>query len=123
MPEHEVLQDRPDRPVVRRGDTVRHPLQLWTPAVHALLGHLADIEFPYAPRMLGIEDGTEILTYLPGESGPDGWARVVDEAGLVACARLLRDRSGTTRSAFGGCATRRRRTGAAASSCAPRRMG
>lgn len=58
--------------------------------MHALLSYLQEIDFPYAPRVLGIEDGTEILTYLPGESGPDGWAKVVDEAGLVAMARLLR---------------------------------
>jgi hypothetical protein len=91
MPDEEVLQDRADRPVVRSGDTVRQPLQPWNPAVHALLRHLADIDFPYAPRVLGIEDGAEILTYMPGESGPDGWAKVVDETGLTACARLLRD--------------------------------
>jgi hypothetical protein len=46
MPDEEVLQDRADRPVVRSGDTVRHPLQPWNPAVHALLRHLADIDFP-----------------------------------------------------------------------------
>jgi hypothetical protein len=31
-----------------------------------------------------------VLTYLEGESGADGWAKVVDEAGLVAAAQLLR---------------------------------
>ncbi|RAY14913.1 aminoglycoside phosphotransferase family protein [Actinomadura craniellae] len=42
--------------------------------------------------MLGIdEEGREILTYLDGESGPEGWARVVGAAGLTAFARLLRD--------------------------------
>jgi hypothetical protein len=90
MPEREVLQDRADRPVVRVGATVRHPLQPWSPAVHALLRYLAEVDFPYAPRLLGIEGDTEIVTYLEGESGPDGWAKVVDEAGLVAAARLLR---------------------------------
>lgn len=66
-----------------------HP---WSPAIHELLRHLADVGFPYAPRVLGVDDdGREVLTYLAGESGPAGWAPVVDEAGLTAMARLLRE--------------------------------
>jgi hypothetical protein len=89
--DEETLQDQPHRPVVRIGDTVRRPVHPWTPAVHALLRHLEAVGFPYAPRVLGVDaSGREVLTYLAGESGPDGWAPVVDEAGLVAMARLLR---------------------------------
>ncbi|WP_086837794.1 aminoglycoside phosphotransferase family protein [Amycolatopsis kentuckyensis] len=92
MTDEELLQDEPHRRVVRIGDTVRRPVHPWTPAVHALLRHLADVGFPAAPRVLGIDDeGREVLTYLPGESGPDGWAKVVGEAGLAAFARFLRD--------------------------------
>ncbi|WP_103351863.1 aminoglycoside phosphotransferase family protein [Amycolatopsis sp. CA-128772] len=92
MATEEVLQDEPHRRVVRVGDTVRRPVHPWTPAVHALLRHLADVGFPAAPRVLGIDDeGREVLSYLPGESGPDGWAKVVGDAGLTAFARLLRD--------------------------------
>ncbi|MEQ4209162.1 aminoglycoside phosphotransferase family protein [Actinopolymorpha sp. B17G11] len=87
----EILQDRSDRPVVRVGSTVRHPLQPWTPAVHALLGYLCDAGFAYAPHVVGIEGDVDILTYIEGESGPDGWAKVVDEGGLRAAARLLRE--------------------------------
>ncbi len=88
MATEELLQDDPHRRVVRIGDTV-HP---WTPAVHALLRHLEDVGFPAAPRVLGIDDeGREVLTYLAGESGPQGWAEVVGDAGLTAFARLLRD--------------------------------
>ena len=90
MDDVEILQDRADRPVVRRGATVRHVVQPWTPAVHALLDHLQDVGFPCSPRVLGVEGDHEVLTYIEGESGPDGWAKVVDEAGLVASARLLR---------------------------------
>jgi len=90
MPDEETLQDRPDRPVIRSGATVRRPLQPWTAAVHALLRYLEDIDFPSAPRVLGVEQGVEIVTYIDGESGPAGWEKVVDEAGLVASARLLR---------------------------------
>lgn len=88
----EVLQDQPDRPVIRVGATVRHLPQPWSPAVRALLTHLESVDFPCAPRQLGFDDaGREMLTYLPGDSGVDGWSRVVDERGLRAMARLLRD--------------------------------
>lgn len=90
VPDDEVLQDRPDRTVVRAGSTVRHPVQPWTPAVHALLEYLRDAGFPYSPRVVGVEDGVEVLTYIDGQSGPEGWAKVVDEDGLAAAARLLR---------------------------------
>ncbi|MGH8883357.1 MAG: aminoglycoside phosphotransferase family protein, partial [Stackebrandtia sp.] len=87
-----MLQDQPHRRVERIGDTVRRPTQPWSPAVHALLRHLEALGFRYAPRVLGLdEDGREVLTYVDGESGPPGWARVVDDAGLARFARLLRD--------------------------------
>ncbi|MGH3491350.1 MAG: aminoglycoside phosphotransferase family protein [Actinopolymorphaceae bacterium] len=91
MVDGEILQDRSDRPVVRFGSTVHHPVQPWTPAVHALLDYLRDAGFPYSPRVVGIDGDVEILTYLEGESGPDGWAKVVDERGLRAAARMLRE--------------------------------
>jgi hypothetical protein len=87
----EVLQDQPHRVVLRVGDTVRRPTYPWTPAIHQLLRHLELVGFPYAPRVLGIDgQGREVLTFIEGESGADGWARVVDEQGLVAMAKLLR---------------------------------
>ncbi|MEV0663711.1 aminoglycoside phosphotransferase family protein [Actinomadura luteofluorescens] len=92
MASEDVLQDGPHRQVVRVGDTVRRPVQPWTATVHALLEHLEAVGFPYAPRPLGIdEQGREILTFIEGESGPQGWAKVVDDRGLSAFARLLRD--------------------------------
>jgi aminoglycoside phosphotransferase (APT) family kinase protein len=92
MGEDEVLQDDPHRRVVRVGDTVHRPLHPWSSTIHELLRHLEAVGFAHSPRFLGIDDeGREILTYLDGESGPDGWAKVVDEDGLVAMARLLRD--------------------------------
>lgn len=84
--------------VTRRGATVRRPAGSYTPAVHALLEHLARRGFTGCPRALGVEDGTEILTYLPGEPAyrpgrpgttplPD-WAQTDDA--MVSVARLLR---------------------------------
>jgi Phosphotransferase enzyme family len=51
---------------VRVGNTVRRATGPWTPAVHALLGHLAP-RVPHVPTVLGFDErGREILTYLPG---------------------------------------------------------
>lgn len=54
---------------VRVGDTVRRTTGPWTPAVHALLAHLADKGFTGAPRPLGFDErGREMLTFLEGET-------------------------------------------------------
>jgi hypothetical protein len=88
----DMLQDQPHRRVERIGDTVRRPTHPWSPAVHALLRHLEAVGFGYAPRVLGLDEhGREVLTYVEGESGRQGWTKVVDDAGLVRFARLLRD--------------------------------
>jgi hypothetical protein len=53
--------------------TVRRPVGPWTPAVHALLDHLASAGFNEAPRALGFDDeGREVLTYIPGDTIGDG---------------------------------------------------
>ena len=54
---------------VRSGDTVRRAAGPWTPAVHALLAHLAAKAFTGAPRPLGFDErGREVLTFLKGET-------------------------------------------------------
>jgi hypothetical protein len=54
---------------VRVGDTVRRAAGPWTPAVHALLSHLATKGFAGSPRPLGFDSqGREVLTFLPGET-------------------------------------------------------
>jgi hypothetical protein len=88
----QVLQEAPHRRVLRVGDTVRRPMYPWSPAVHLLLRHLAAVGFPYSPRVLGIDDeGREVLSFIPGSSGQLGWAEVVEDKGLEAFARLLRE--------------------------------
>ncbi len=50
-----------------RGNTLHRPTGPWTPAVHALLAHLAESGVPHVPRVLGFdEQGRERLTFLPG---------------------------------------------------------
>ena len=56
----------------------------------ALLGHLESVGFSYSPRLVGSADGHDVLSFIPGRSGADGWAPAVDERGLIAGARLLR---------------------------------
>jgi hypothetical protein len=54
---------------VRVGDTVRRATGPWTPAVHALLAHLAGKGFLGSPRPLGLDSqGREVLTFLAGET-------------------------------------------------------
>jgi len=86
----EILTARADGTVHPTDAGVRRPLQPWSGAVHALLVHLESVGFAAAPRLTAVEADTEVLTFLPGESGPDGWAKVVDEDGLRNAARLLR---------------------------------
>lgn len=78
--------------VERIGNTVHRPVGPWTPAIHSLLRHLEDVGYEFSPRVLGFdEQGREVLTWIDGESGPDGWAKVVDDRGLITFAHLLRD--------------------------------
>lgn len=54
---------------VRVADVVHRPASPWTPAVHTVLRHLADVGFEGAPRVLGHDErGREMLTYLAGET-------------------------------------------------------
>jgi 8-oxo-dGTP diphosphatase len=63
---------------VRIGSTVRRPTGPWTPAVHALLGHLSRRGLDGVPAALGIDArGREVVTYLPGEVA--GYEPVPDE--------------------------------------------
>ncbi|MFB9631597.1 hypothetical protein [Nonomuraea helvata] len=83
MADEEVLTGGGVNHVVRAGDTVRRPAGAWTPAVHALLGHLEGRGFAGAPRAHGTDgEGREILDFMPGDAAgfplPE-WAQT-DEA-------------------------------------------
>jgi Phosphotransferase enzyme family len=72
---------------VRIGDTVRRSAGPWTPNVHALLNHLREAGFNYAPRPLGIDDkGREVLEYIAGDTvgGAYPWPEWVWSESLLA---------------------------------------
>jgi hypothetical protein len=48
------------------------------------------VNFP-APRLLDVVDGFEVVSFIPVDSGPAGWAPVVPDAGVRAFAHLVRD--------------------------------
>jgi hypothetical protein len=79
-------------PVVRIGNTVHRPTGWWTPAVHKLLKYLESIKFKYSPRVLGFDkQGREILSFIKGDSGKDGWTKIITDEGLSKYAKLLRE--------------------------------
>ncbi|WP_433270266.1 aminoglycoside phosphotransferase family protein [Actinosynnema sp. CS-041913] len=80
-----------ERKIVIDGGRVSRPAGWWSPTVHALLEHLHGVGFDRVPKPLGLSGGREVLTHIPGDSGPAGWARVAEPQGLRAFARLLRD--------------------------------
>ena len=79
---------------VRVGDTVRRTAGPWTPAVHALLAHLAGKGFSGSPRPLGFDaQGREVLTFIAGETVGStrpwpAWAHA--EGTLTQVARWMR---------------------------------
>jgi len=74
----------------RIGSTVRRPTGAWTPAVHALLRHLAGAGLTEAPRVLGIDArDREVLSYLEGRL-VDVDSEVVSDALLVDAMMWLR---------------------------------
>lgn len=98
---HRTADPEPEEPlhggnqtggVVRVADTVRRPAQPWSPAIRALLGHLATAAPGIAPEPLGTDvQGRDIVSYIAGDVGHyplDAAMRGIDA--LVAAARLLR---------------------------------
>jgi Ser/Thr protein kinase RdoA (MazF antagonist) len=76
--------------VCRVGNTVRKPAGRWTPAVDALLAHLAAAGFAGAPRALGRDDqDRQMLEYVPGRSAHD--LGPLSLGGLRRVGALIRD--------------------------------
>lgn len=79
--------------VVRKRQTVRRDCGPWTPAVHALLRHLEDVGFGYAPKVLGIDDqGREVLAFIEGKTAWWPWPEaLLTDDGLRSVASMVKD--------------------------------
>ncbi len=78
--------------IVRVGDTVHRPVGAHTPAVHALLDHLAASGFDRAPKVLGRTEDEEVLKFLEGTASVSPippWA--LSEPAIAGVGALLRD--------------------------------
>jgi phosphotransferase family enzyme len=98
-PGHESLPDGAPLPggtanrglVIRVGDTVLRPAAPCWPATHALLAHLCAAGFDGAPRVLAVDETTEVLTYIHGQAAvPPLPVDTLTDAALVSVAALLR---------------------------------
>lgn len=78
------------RPVEVSAETVVRPAGPQSPTVHSFLRHLREKGLDCVPEPLSLSEETEVLGYLEGESGGDGWKHQHDERGLRSAARLLR---------------------------------
>ncbi len=90
--DEEKLTTNDKHPILRIDETVHRPTGWWTPAVHELLKYLESVGFKYSPRVLGFdEEGREVLSYIKGESGKDGWLKILSDHGLSKFAKFLRE--------------------------------
>jgi hypothetical protein len=86
--------------IVRHGAQLRRPTGAWTPAVHEFLHYLESAGFDGSPRVLGVEQEWEILTFLDGEVAVDPHWRPGHGHRLPAYARAdraLREAGGLIR--------------------------
>jgi hypothetical protein len=73
--------------VFKIGEEIHRPTGPWTPTVHALLSHLQQRGFAYAPKALGFDgQGREVLSYIPGQTVGDSvpWPNWVWEEDMLA---------------------------------------
>lgn len=78
------------RPVELSAETVTRPAGRHTRTVQSFLRHLRDQGLDCVPEPLSLNEETEVLRYIDGESGGDGWKNQHAEQGLRSAARLLR---------------------------------
>lgn len=95
MPDDEVLNRAAEvnerfRPIELTATTVTRPAGPHTATVHSFLRHLRAQGLDCVPEPVSLDDETETLRFIEGESGGDGWKHQHDETGLRSAARLLR---------------------------------
>lgn len=78
------------RPIELTAETVTRPAGPHTRTVHSFLRHLREKGLECVPEPISLDEETETLRFIEGESGGDGWKHQHDEPGLRSAARLLR---------------------------------
>lgn len=78
------------RPIELTAETVTRPAGPHAQTVHSFLRHLREKGLDCVPEPVSLDDDTETLRFIEGESGGDGWKHQHDEQGLRSAARLLR---------------------------------
>ena len=77
------------RSVELTAETVTRPAGPQSRTVHSFLSHLREKGLDCIPEPLSLNEETEVLRYIDGESGGDAWKNQHDERGLRSAARLL----------------------------------
>ena len=92
MSNEELLAGGNVSKVYRTGHTVRRELKPTSQRIHALLQHLENKGFDYAPKYLGIDEkGREILSFLEGEAGNYPLKKYMrSDSALQEIAKMLR---------------------------------
>lgn len=78
------------RSIELTAETVTRPAGPHTQTVHSFLRHLREKDLDCVPQPISLDDETETLRFIEGESGGDGWKNQHDVQGLRSAARLLR---------------------------------
>ena len=78
------------RPVELSAETVARPAGPQSQTVHSFLRHLREKGLDCVPEPLSLNEETEVLRYIDGDSGGLGWKNQHDEQGLRSAAQLLR---------------------------------
>ena len=78
------------RPIELTAETVTRPAGPHTRTVHSFLRHVRGKGLDCVPEPVSLDDETETLRFIEGESGGDGWRHQHPEHGLRSAARLLR---------------------------------
>ncbi len=75
----------------KRSGVVRRPVRSNTGLVQEALGRLADAGVGWSPRLIGIDENDEVLTWLPGRTLDDWWRQPVLLDELTRVIRQLHD--------------------------------
>ncbi len=75
--------------IYQKGNNVIRPLNVWSPTIHKLLTHLEHEGFEWAPRFIGNEVNSEVLSFVEGDTfNYPLTGAIASEEALISCAQL-----------------------------------